>query len=189
MNLSEEVEALRRHLDELALGADDTLIARYQLARPPMPPGMYWRLRWLAGRALRWLKLMPIWQQNPWPVSLKQSHANANAKPLLIWALGTDRDTMRAACEGFSRLQGSLHGFAPVLVTDVADFAFFSRLGWLVEFLPHITGEDEPYDERKMRFLARLYHGAPVLPVSAGLEPDCLAHNIRQWLKRGAWGQ
>ena len=43
----------------------------------------------LAGRALRWLQSMGIWRPNSWPVGLKQSHANAEAKPLLIWAVGT----------------------------------------------------------------------------------------------------
>jgi hypothetical protein len=103
---------------------------------------------------------------------------------LLIWAVGTDRDTLREACGGFSKLHDSLPGFAPVLVTDVADFAFFSRLGWLVEYLPRLAGEGGPYEERKARFLARLYRGAPTLPVDAGLEVGSRLEEICQWVVR-----
>jgi hypothetical protein len=53
-----------------------------------------------------------------------------------------------------------------VLVTDVADFAFFSRLGWLVEYLPKLSGEGQAYELRKARFIAKLYRDAPALPVN-----------------------
>jgi hypothetical protein len=161
---------MRRYLVDLADTADDQLTTRYALRRPPLPPGLYWQLRWLAGRIVRWLEAMRILRPDPWPASLRQAAGSARAKPLLIWAVGTDRDTLREACGGFARLLDSPPGFAPVLVTDVADFAFFSRLGWLVEYLPELSGEGEAYGERKARLLARLYRGAPVLPVRAGLE-------------------
>jgi len=170
LSLTEEIEALQRHLNDLAHTADDQLTTRYALRHPPLPPGLYWQSRWLAGRILRWLEAMRILRPDPWPASLRQAATSAGAKPLLIWAVGTDRDTLRAACDGFARIKESYPGFAPVLVTDVADFAFFSRLGWLVEYLPEVSGEGEPYRERKARFLARLYRGAPVVPVRAGLE-------------------
>lgn len=192
MSLVEEIDALRKHLDGLADGSDDELIERYELKRPPIPPGLYWQLRWLAGWSLRWLKAARIWPADPWPVSLKQTQAHATAKPFLIWAVGTDCETLRAACTGFSRLQDSLSGFAPVLVTDVADFAFFSRLGWLVEYVPRVAGVGESYAQRKARFVARLYHNAPALPINAGLETGDQRDDIRQWLrharlpKRGA---
>ena len=88
---------------------------------------------------------------------------------MLIWAVGADPETLREACTGLSEQWDSLPGFAPVLITDVADFAFFSRLGWLVEYLPRLTGQGVAYEERKLKYIARLYRGAPVLPVSAGL--------------------
>jgi hypothetical protein len=182
VTLKEEIEALQRRLLELASQVDDGLVARYELKRPPMPPGIYWRMRWLAGWLLRWLEAKGLWRPDPWPASLKQSRADARAKPLLIWAIGADRDTLRRSCEVISGLQASLPRFAPVLVTDVADFAFFSRLGWLVEYLPALTGPGEPYDERKLRYLARLYHGAPAFPVVAGLETG-FESEIRTWLE------
>src|SRR5690606_9673716 len=94
---------------------------------------------------------------------------SAGAKPLLIWAVGADRGSLRESFRGFARMQEALPNFAFVVVTDVADFAFFSRLGWLVEYLPRVSGEGEQYEERKARFLARLYRDAPVLPLKAGL--------------------
>lgn len=180
----QEIEALARHLDELANDRDVDWAQRYTLRRPRMPPGLKWKLRWLAGRVVRGLESIGVLRPDPWPASLRQSGAGARAQPLLIWALGTDRDSLRKACDGIARLQASLPEFAPVLVTDVADFAFYSRLGWLVEYLPRLSGEGEPYDERKMKFLARLYGGAPVLPVSIGLDADCRVDDIRQYLER-----
>jgi hypothetical protein len=174
----EEIEALQRHLDVLARTSDDDLTKRYSLRWPRRPPGLYWQFRWLVGLILRCLEATRIWRPDPWPVALKHATANGTARPLLIWAIGADCDTLRQACNGLSRHLDALPGFAPVLVTDVADFAFFSRLGWLVEYLPRLAGEGEPYEERKLKFLARLYHGAPVLPASAA----CQADDIRRWL-------
>jgi hypothetical protein len=173
---------LRERLDDLASQPDESFTKRYVLRRPHLPSGFYWQLRWLAGRVLRGLQAFHILPQDPWPASLRQAATGAGAKPLLIWAVGTDRDTLREACRGFSRLQDSLPGFAPVLVTDVADFAFFSRLGWLVEYLPELAGQGDPYAQGKARLLARLYRGAPALPVLAGLECGSRAEEIREWV-------
>lgn len=180
MSLGHDIGKLRQLLDELAAGSDDDL-ARYVLRHPRMPPGLYWKVRWLAGRTLRWLESVGIKEPDPWPAGLKQAPGNERARPLVIWAVGTDRDALRAACHAFADLQGDLPGFAPVLVTDVADFAFFSRLGWLVEYLPSLAGEGQPYESRKAKFLSRLYRGAPALPVSALLESGS-GQEIRRWL-------
>lgn len=184
MSLAEEIEALRRHLDELARARDDALTERYFLRWPRRPPGLYWQFRWLVALILRGLECLRIWRPDPWPVALKHANTNARATPLLIWAVGTDRDTLRRGCDGLSR-QGTLAGFAPVLITDVADFAFFSRLGWLVEYLPRLAGEGQPYEERKLQFLARLYQGVSVLPVRAGLG----AEDVKRYLARAAGSQ
>jgi hypothetical protein len=181
MDLAEEVEQLRRYLDELA-GYEDACLARYELRRPPMPPGLYWRLRWLAGWCLRWLESVGLRQPDRWPPRLSQVSGSARAKPFLIWAIGADRDTLREACRAFAELSRTLPNLAPVLVTDVADFAFFSRLAWLVEYVPELSGDGEPYHQRKLKFLARLYRGAPVLPVRAGLEITLRDAEIRRWV-------
>ena len=184
MDLREDIQELVQYLDELAGFSDDEL-TRYQLLRPPMPPGLYWRARWFAGRILRWLEARRLKKPDRWPAALKQNAASARAKPLLIWAVGTERETLRTACRGFAEIPIISSGFAPVLVTDVADFAFFSRLGWLVEYLPTLSGEGQLYEQRKARFLARLYRGAPVLPVSAALETNA-PEEIRRYITSGS---
>ena len=167
--LKEEIKALERHLRELAAHTDDELAARYLIKRSPRPKGLYWQLRGIVGSILRWLEARWPWRKNPWPVSLKQQSTDSNAKAMLIWAVGADPKTLREACTGLSQQWDSFPGFAPVLITDVADFAFFSRLGWLVEFLPRLTGHGESYEERKLKYIARLYRGAPVIPFNVGL--------------------
>lgn len=184
VSLGDEIEAVRRHLDQLVRPPDDELLRRYTILRPRRPTGLYWQLRWLAGCALRWLESKGILRSNPWPVTLKHTKSSRNARPLLIWAVGANPRTLREACDGLSGLLESEPGFAPVLVTDVADFAFFSRLGWLVEYLPRLAGDGEPFEDRKVRFLARLYRGAPVLPVNAGLKSGSQAAEIRRWIVR-----
>jgi hypothetical protein len=90
----------------------------------------------------------------------------------MIWAFGADRHQSRAACEGWSKkLQGG-DDLAPVLVTDIADFAFYSRLGWLVEYVPSLSGEGPSLQRRKQAYLAWRYRDAIVLPLSAGLASD-----------------
>jgi hypothetical protein len=184
VSLNEEIQTLQRRLDELARDPDEGLTSRYSLRWPPVPPGLYWQLRWLASTVLRALESMRLLRPDPWPVSLKRGEIKSGAKPVLIWAIGAGRETLREACTGLSRQLDPVPGFAPVLITDVADFAFFSRLGWLVEFVPRLSGEGERYDERKMRFLARLYRGAAVLPVHIGLESDWQAEDFRRHLTR-----
>jgi hypothetical protein len=171
-NFEDEVKALERYLRALATQTDNELTERYLIKRSPRPQGLYWQLRGVVGTVLRWFQARWPWRKNPWPVSLKQQPTDPQAKPVLVWAVGSSRDTLREACTNLSERWDSLPGFAPVLITDVADFAFFSRLGWLVEYVPRLAGQGEPYEERKLKFLARLYRGAPVLPVSAGFK-DC----------------
>lgn len=182
--LQDEIRQLRQCLDGLAACSDGDL-SRYELRLPPVPPSVYWKARWLVGILLRWLESVRLKEPDPWPVRLRQVSGNAKAKPLLIWAIGTDRATLREACRGFLRLHQSLSSFAPVLVTDVADFAYFSRLGWLVEYLPRLSGEGCPYENRKAWLLARLYHGAPALPIAAGLKVETAAEEIRRFVLRG----
>lgn len=183
MHLRDDIGQLRQYLDDLADCNDDDL-TRYQLLRPPMPPGVYWRARWLAGRILRWLEARRLKKPNHWPAALKRNGGSGRSKPLLIWAVGMERETLRTACRGFAEMPIISSGFAPVLVTDVADFAFFSRLGWLVEYLPVLSGEGQLYEKRKARFLARLYRGAPALPVSAALGSNA-REEIRRCLASG----
>jgi len=173
MSLREETETLRRSLEQLADEAETGLGRRYALLFPPPDSlSLYRRLRVNVGLLLRWLGLRRARPLEPWLTGLNHVEGSEGARPFVIWALATDRDTLRAACRGFEALQAALPGWIPVLITDVADFAFFSRLGWLVEYVPEMSGPADNYAERKRRYLAWRYRDAPALPVSAGLTED-----------------
>jgi hypothetical protein len=186
MDLGDQIERLKREMEALARMPDDEVLRRYAMQKPRRPPGLYWQLRWLAGRTVRWLQSKGVLPSDPWPVRLKHAEGGRNSKPLLIWAVGANPRTLRSACETLSCLLESMPEFAPVLVTDIADFAFFSRLGWLVEYLPAIEGEGDPFQARKARHLARLYRAMPVVPVGAGLEPEVTAQTVRRLIIQAA---
>lgn len=173
MSLLEETENLRRDLEQLAGEFETDFGRRYALQFPlPESLNVYRRLRRNVGLLLRWLRLRPPVHIEPWLPGLQHVVRDEEARPLVIWAVDTDRDTLRAACRGFEKLQAALPGWAYVLVTDIADFAFFSRLGWLVEYVPEMTGLAGNYAERKLRYLAWRYRDAAALPVSVGLTED-----------------
>ena len=167
MNTESETQSLRRQLDEMALVPDHDLVERYAMHQPSRPPGLYWQLRWLAGRILRWIRDAGILAAEPWPVNLKHGKSGKNAQPLVIWATGVGQLELRKACDNIVRFLETSPDYAPVLVTDVADFAYFSRLGWLVEYLPHIDGKGESFKSRKEKLLARLYRDAAIMPLRA----------------------
>lgn len=170
MTLDEEIETLRRRLKHLAGKAERGLSRRYALRfAPGERPSLYRRLRRALGDILRRLGLRPTPPLEPWLPGLQHVVRSEEVRPLIIWALDTDRETLRAACRGFETLQAALPGWALVLVTDVADFAFFSRLGWLVEYVPALSAPAGRYAERKQRYLAWRYRDAPALPVAVGL--------------------
>ena len=166
MTLRAEIEELRRELAQLGREVEPDLMRRYALKNPPPRRlTLYRRMRMLVGKVLRRFGFLI----EPWVPSLKHFDCSEESRPYVIWAVGTDRDTLRVACRGFEKLQAALPDRVPVLVTDVADFAFFSRLGWLVEYVPRLSAPAENYAERKVRYLAWRYRDAPALPVSAGL--------------------
>lgn len=176
MNLGSEIQMLRRRLDELAGEGETSLVRRYALRPPPGErPSLYRRLRRTLGMLLRHLGLRRGQPLEPWLPGLNHAEHSEEAKPFLIWAFDTDRETLRAACRGFETLHTALPGWVPVLVTDVADFAFFSRLGWLVEYVPVLSEPAGRYAQRKRRYLAWRYRDAPALPVSAGLTDEAIS--------------
>lgn len=166
---------LRQDLQRLAREADGDLVRRYALRLPPQDRlSPYRRFRVAVGLVLRRIGLLGSRNIEPWLPALKHFRGGEDMRPLVIWALNADRDSLRAACKGFAALQAELPGFVPVLITDVADFAFFSRLGWLVEYVPAFSAPAGGYAERKLRYLASRYKDAPALPISVGL-----ADNVR----------
>ena len=98
-------------------------------------------------------------------------------KILLVWSDISEASAQRVAC-GSLQQQLVLHpGLCSVLVTEVADFAFYSRLGWLVEYLPELSGDGPSYRERKQRYLAWRYRDAVAIHLSAGLA-DTAEYNL-----------
>lgn len=173
MSLQSEITALRAHIERLARKGEGGLTRRYALWHPPgVRRTLYLRLRRRLGRLLRWLRLRPTLPAEPWLASLSYVERDADATPLVIWALQSDRDRLRESCLGIESLLSEMSGYSPVLITDVADFAFYSRLGWLVEFVPDLNAPARHYAERKRRYLAWRYRDAPALPLSVGLAPD-----------------
>ena len=160
------------------LSFDTDIKQRYALHFPPKKPSLYQRLRASAGRLLRWLGLMkplpprPPPKPEPWLTELKHVDYGNGGKPLLIWAMNIETEGLRSACERIRNLQTRSPGWAPVLVTDVADFAFFSRLNWLVEYVPSLSAPAGNYSERKLRYLAWRYRELPALPVTADLDEN-----------------
>ena len=170
MSLRVETETLRRSLQQLAGEFETSLQERYALRiLSSQGLSLYRRLRANVGRLLRWLRVMRPVRLEPWLAGINHVEGSEGARPFVIWAMDTDRETLRDACRGFEKLFVSLPGWVPVLITDVADFAFFSRLGWLVEYVPNMSEPASGYAERKRRYLAWRYHDAPALPLSAGL--------------------
>lgn len=166
MIVDTETKNLHAKLQKLAREAETDLVQRYAL-RFPLPGrlSLYRRARRLAGRILRRLGFLI----EPWSPRLRHFERSEGAKTVLIWALGADRETLRTACSRFAIDLRNRPDRVPVLVTDVADFAYFSRLGWLVEYVPTLSAPAGAYAERKCRYLAWRYRDAEVLPVTAGL--------------------
>jgi len=178
---AQEIRALQERLDGYRR-AEDPGLAPYRMSLPPVPPGLYWKMRWLAGWTLRLLETLGLKSADPWPVRLKDNAVTGQDIPVMIWAVGAVRTTLRAACEGFGRIFEAEPQFVPILVTDVVDFAFFSRLGWLVEFVPPLTGQSEAYPDRKTGYIAMLYSDLPVVPYRLGLQASISPSALRDLL-------
>lgn len=173
MNVVEETRALREELAALAAKPEWDVLARYDLLREKPPQALHERVWRSARRVFAAAGLMPPHVTNyPWQPALKHAPAAEDARTLLIWALNVEREALRRSCEAIAKRLQAGPAFAPVLVTDVADFAYYSRLAWFVEYLPELSGEGPSYRERKRRHLAWRYRDAVSVPVSAGLADE-----------------
>lgn len=162
-------EALCADLRRWAEQPEWALHIRYELPPQHRARELRKRIAQIRGRLLRFWGLSRGWYQSrQWESALKHGSSSGNMT-LLVWSDLTDREKCRAACAGFQRFLLAHPQYVPVLVTPLADFAFYSRLGWLVEYLPEIPGEGPDYAERKRRYLAWRYRHAEVVPLSAGL--------------------
>jgi hypothetical protein len=185
MNRRAEAASLRQRLEQLANEVDTRICRKYDLQFiSPEELRLRRRLRRSAGRLLRRLGLMrPLPPRPPepheqWLTELSHIDYGDTGNPLLIWAMGIDRNELRSACERIRGLLIGSSGWAPVLVTDVADFAFFSRLGWLVEYVPSLSAPADGYSGRKLRYLAWRYRDVPALSVTAEMKDDMLLEDL-----------
>jgi hypothetical protein len=173
LSIVDETRALKRELTALAARPEWNLLTRYDLLANKPPSSLKEQAWRRTRRLLSALGLMtPHVTQYPWLTTLKHVPEKADAKTLLIWATGADRDELRSACQGFAKHLESDARWVPVLVTDVADFAYFSRLGWLVEYLPKLDDDGQSYRARKRAYLAWCYRDASIVPWRAGLAGD-----------------
>jgi len=186
LSIVAETLALRRELTALASTPEWDLLSRHDLLGNKPPPLFQDRVFRFARKLFAATGLIPPYvTKYSWLPTLKHAPKAADAKALLIWAPGVGRDELRQACEGFSGRLKDNTSLAPVLVTDVADFAYFSRLGWLVEYLPELSGEGPSFRERKRRYLAWRYRDALAVPVAAGLASEMEWMNLLQRISRG----
>lgn len=179
MSVVEETRALRRELAALAADPEWNVLVRYDLLRDKAPQSLPDRV-WRGVRGLfAAMGVMPPRVTNyPWRPTLKHAPVAEEAKTLLVWAIEIERAALRQACDAIAKRVPSR--FAPVLVTDVADFAYYSRLGWFVEYLPELSGQGPSYRERKRRHIAWRYRDAVSVPVSAGLADEAVWNEVLQ---------
>ena len=145
------------------------LHVRYELLPQKRPPELRKYIAQKIARLMRvWGLSRSYYQNRQWLPGLKHGAAEGNII-LLIWSDIADMESSRAACAAFRCFLSTHPQYVPVLVTSLADFAFYSRLGWLVEYLPQIPGEGPNYTERKRCYLAWRYRHAEAVPLSIGL--------------------
>lgn len=154
----------------------DSFVKKYEiLSRPVLltaRSGVPFRTRgyrWFRDFLLRLRLIKPSQTALAWSPKLKHVPVEDDARVVLFWAVGQcDKETLRlelaAALERF-KPQGGGAGVLGVLLTNVPDFAFYSRLGWLVEYLPAESEVFGPYSQKKLRYLAWRYKHAEVVPV------------------------
>ena len=169
MDIIKQTYQLRTQLRAWASTPDWRLMARYELPPQQLPSSRQRRLSLRVGRIFRILGLdRTRYLNRPWHGGLKHALCPPHAKLLLFWAETLDQRYIHDACNGAKHLLESHPEFLPVLVTDLADFVFYSRLQWLVEYLPRL-GDDAAYYDRKKCYLAWRYRHALALPLAAGL--------------------
>ncbi len=170
MTLQEKTQVLRQRLRQWAAAPEWKLLVRYELLPQNPSPVRRKRLAQRAGRLLRVLGFSRArYRGQTWHPGLKHAGTSANGRTLLIWSDILATEAHRKACGSLRQTLSAYPELCPVLVTGVADFSFYSRLGWLVEYLPDISGEGSCYRERKQRYLAWRYRHAVAIPLSAGL--------------------
>ena len=165
-----QTRALRAELAALARKPEWDLLKRYDLLRDkPVDWGKRQTRRAQSALSALGLTAPPVTQYEWLPALRHGAVLTSDSRTLLIWAFGLEIPALRQACEAFSALLAQRPGLVPVLVCDRADFAWFSRLGWLVEYLGPPAPHAPVWLERKKRHLAWCYRDALAVPAQAGL--------------------
>jgi len=173
VNLIDETCALRHKLAGLAAQPPWDFLARHDLLTHKRPKTLARRL-WRIGRNVltRFKILPPHVTSYPWFATLKHVPKAQAPTTLLIWAVDVQQDKLRKACAAFAARLAENENLAPVLVTDVADFALYSRLGWLVEYVPDLQPRGRAYKESKLGYLAWRYRNAVIVPLAAAFASE-----------------
>lgn len=168
MSAWQETVALRQKLAAMAATPEWELLASCDLLREKRLPTLQGRAVRKARNLLSTLRITPPYvTPYPWQATLKHAPRAEHVRPLLIWALDYTYEELRQACTALQQRLAYDNTLAPVLITNVADFAFFSRLGWLVEYVPKLGDQGAVYQDRKIRYLAWRYRDALMIPISA----------------------
>lgn len=171
MNARVSFEAFSALFERLSSGKESpewALLSRYDLLRNkcdlPFREKLY---RCLRAVLTEFHLASPRVTRFIWTPALKHVPCRRTERVLLIWAVGVGNAAkQRNICNALQAALAQFSGLLPVLLTDCADFAFFSRLGWQVEYLPALPGEGDDYVARKCAYLAWRYRGALVLPLA-----------------------
>lgn len=166
----EETRQLRQKISALAAQSEWDLLLRHDLLADKPPSRLIDRLYRSGRRFLGKIgALPPQLTAYPWLGTLRHGKsAKETSRPILLWALDMPKEAVRSACYKLLSRLDAKQDLSPVLVTDRADFAFYSRLKILVEYLPDLPGEGMNYQARKQRYLAWRYRTAVVIPLGAG---------------------
>lgn len=118
-----------------------------------------------------WLVRLKLIRQgkfcSAWSPRLKHVPVEKDPRVVLFWAVGAfDKQSLRLGLQAHLEEFRSIGGGLGVLLTNVPDFAFYSRLGWLVEYLPELTCSNESYSKEKLRYLAWRYRDADVITIN-----------------------
>lgn len=173
-----ETKSLRLKFHELRISYDYKLIVKYELQY-----NVKFSFRAIIQKIGRLLRLVGLdrshYCNRKWTASLKHNNQVNFCKTILIHAQGYNIEQCRIHCNLMRDLLKSFPGYVPVLLTDTSDFTFFSRLGWLIEYLPDLQIQGSSYLQRKLQHLAWLYRDASIVPLSAS---NCTITEFRELL-------
>ena len=148
------------------------IVSKYEILPRPVlltvrsaVPLRLWVFRVVRDWLIALRLIQPGQFDSAWSPRLKHVPAEQGARVVLFWAVDAyDKQDLRVALTAQLERFRSQGGGLGVLVTNVPDFAFYSRMGWLVEFLPVLPGDREAYAQQKLRYLAWRYRDAAVVP-------------------------